>query len=259
MPAGNPGSVGGEMTGRSLAWPAYAILGGGILCVFLVAAGALGNRLGLLHFSSALGLLRWSAMLAIAVGALAVLLLLASLALRAPLTANLSALLGLVLALAVLLPAYQFKAKAQSVPPIHDISTDTAHPPAFVALMPQRRAAPNGAGYGGPALARQQQAAYPDIQPLRLELPAAAAYGRALAAAEAMGWDIAGRDPREGRIEAVATTFFFGFKDDVVIRVREIAPGASTIDIRSASRVGRGDVGANAERIRGFRARLLSD
>jgi uncharacterized protein (DUF1499 family) len=71
-----------------------------------------------------------------------------------------------------------------------------------------------------------------------------------------MGWEIAEADAAAGRIEATDTTFWFGFKDDVVIRIRPAEDGGSIVDIRSKSRVGMSDVGANAARIRAFRDRL---
>jgi uncharacterized protein (DUF1499 family) len=91
--------------------------------------------------------------------------------------------------------------------------------------------------------------------PLELKEPPPAAYARALAAAEAMGWEITARDPGTARIEAVATTRWFGFKDDVLVRVSPSGAG-SRLDVRSKSRVGKGDVGANARRIRAFFERL---
>jgi uncharacterized protein (DUF1499 family) len=100
-----------------------------------------------------------------------------------------------------------------------------------------------------------QRAAYPDIAPLELALPAAAAFERSLAAARAMGWEIVEADAAAGRIAAVDTTFWFGFKDDVTVRVSPAAAG-SRIDVRSTSRVGRGDAGTNARRIRAFLERL---
>jgi uncharacterized protein (DUF1499 family) len=102
-----------------------------------------------------------------------------------------------------------------------------------------------------PATAEQQRRAYPDIQPLILPVPSGDAFAKARAAAQAMGWEIASADPAAGRIEAVATTFWFGFKDDVTVRVTPQG-AASRIDVRSRSRVGRGDAGANAERIRRY-------
>jgi uncharacterized protein (DUF1499 family) len=123
----------------------------------------------------------------------------------------------------------EFLRQARSVPPINDISTDLANP----------------------AFAEQQRKAYPDIQPLELAEDPATAYSRALAAAEAMGWEIVRKDPAAGRIEAVATSAWFGFKDDVVVRVAPAIRG-SRVDVRSKSRVGRSDIGTNARRIRAY-------
>jgi len=141
--------------------------------------------------------------------------------------------------------------EARRVPPIHDISTDIANPPAFVALLAARLAAPNGADYAGEALAEQQRKGYPDIAPLALAAPPAAAFERALAAARALGWTIVAAEPNALRIEATDMTPFFGFKDDVVIRITPSGE-ASRVDVRSMSRVGRSDLGANARRIRAF-------
>jgi uncharacterized protein (DUF1499 family) len=85
--------------------------------------------------------------------------------------------------------------------------------------------------------------------------PPARAFDRALDAARGLGWEIVGVEPAEGRIEATDTTFWFGFKDDVVVRIRPEG-SRSRIDVRSLSRVGRSDVGANARRIRRFVERL---
>ncbi|MES2562218.1 MAG: DUF1499 domain-containing protein, partial [Pseudomonadota bacterium] len=116
---------------------------------------------------------------------------------------------------------------------------------------PIRRNTPNGPEYGGEKIASQQQAAYPDIQPRLLESPPAAAFDRALKAARNMGWEIIAAVREEGRIEATATTRWFRFKDDVVIRVQPQGTG-SRIDVRSKSRLGRSDLGANAKRIRAY-------
>ena len=86
-------------------------------------------------------------------------------------------------------------------------------------------------------------------------MPPDRAFARAEAAARSLGWDIAAAVPAEGRIEATATTRWFGFKDDVVIRIAA-APGGSRVDVRSVSRVGKSDLGANARRIRAFLAAL---
>jgi len=104
-------------------------------------------------------------------------------------------------------------------------------------------------------VAAQQQQAYPDLKPKVLSLPPAEAVQKSIDAARSLGWQIAGSDTAAGRIEATDTTGWFGFKDDVVIRVRPQAQG-SRVDVRSASRVGRSDIGKNAERIREFLDKL---
>jgi uncharacterized protein (DUF1499 family) len=73
-----------------------------------------------------------------------------------------------------------------------------------------------------------------------------------------MGWEVVTVDSEAGRLEAIDTTFWFGFRDDVVVRVR---PGADDVrvDVRSVSRVGVGDLGANAARIRHFLDRLATE
>ncbi len=146
--------------------------------------------------------------------------------------------------------------EGRKLPPIHDITTDTERPPGFVAVLPLRKDAPNSTEYGGAELAAQQKLGYPDLAPATLGLPPRAAFDSALKIARASGWEIVAAVAEDGRIEATATTDWFGFKDDVVIRVTP-AGGGSRIDMRSVSRVGRSDLGANARRIREF-MRLLA-
>ena len=134
-------------------------------------------------------------------------------------------------------------------PPIHDISTDTGDPPPFVAVVPLNT--PGRTDYEGEVIAAQQRDAYPDLGPARLDVPPREAFDRALAAVYRMRWQLVEADEPAGRIEATDTTFWFGFKDDVVIRVRP-AGGGSRIDVRSLSRVGGGDAGTNAARIREY-------
>lgn len=147
---------------------------------------------------------------------------------------------------------------AAGAPPIHDITTDTADPPVFVQATEARQGAANPSGYAGAVVAEQQRRSYPDIQPVTLDVPVAAAFDRALATARAMGWRLLGASPIDGRIEASDTTFWFGFQDDVVIRVRPAGAGA-LVDVRSASRADVvGDAGTHARRVRAFLAALKS-
>ncbi len=168
---------------------------------------------------------------------------------------------GLVLGLLILLvPAITVignRRQAHGLPPIHDVSTDTVDPPLFVDVVSRRRPGENTLEYGGETVARQQRAAYPDLQPLVVDEPAAVVFVRALTAVQALGWEVAGQDAAAGRIEATDTTFWFGFQDDVAVRIRP--EGArSRVDVRSISRIGGGDVGTNARRIRTLLTALTS-
>ncbi len=151
----------------------------------------------------------------------------------------------------------RYESQRHQYPPIHDISTDTTDPPVFVDVLPLRKNARNPVEYGGPKIAVQQQRAYPDLQPVILSEPPPKAFDRALEAARKMGWDVVAANPEALRIEATDTTFWFRFKDDVVIRLRP-AEGGTRLDVRSLSRVGGGDVGTNAKRIRAYLQELES-
>ncbi|UYN94831.1 MAG: DUF1499 domain-containing protein [Enhydrobacter sp.] len=143
---------------------------------------------------------------------------------------------------------------ARATPQLNDVSTDTADPPALVVTLQMRRGAHTPAAYAR-EFADLQRAFYPEIQPVRLAIPPAEAFRRADRVATEMGWDIVARAPTEGRLEAVETTRWFGFRDDIVVRIRADGPG-SRIDIRSKSRVGRSDLGVNAERVHQFTTKL---
>ena len=213
-----------------------------VALVMLVLSGP-GTRFQLWDYRLGFTLLAWAAYTAIAGG------LVSATALAIPAVRRrgmLMPMLALVVALAVLYGPLEFRRQARAFPPINDITTDTENPPRY---MTQSRP------YPGADFARQQRAAYPDLLPVLMPAPPAVAFKKAVAAAEAMGWEVVGVDAAAGTIEAVDTTKFFGFKDDIAIRVTATADG-SKIDIRSKSRVGRGDVGTNAQRIRAYSERL---
>jgi len=213
-----------------------------------------GSRLGWWHFRTGFSMLRWAAdggLLAAAVSIVGLILSRRQLS-RARLILSIS---GLAIGLLVLGVLWSWWHTAQSVPAIHDITTDTENPPAFVSILPLRKDAANPAEYGGPEIAAKQKTAYPDLAPAMLPLPPPPAFEQALRTARDMGWTIVDSNPGEGRIEATDTTFWFGFKDDIVIRVAAANQG-SRVDVRSVSRVGRSDVGTNAKRIRKFLERL---
>jgi uncharacterized protein (DUF1499 family) len=155
--------------------------------------------------------------------------------------------------------------RLRSAPPIHDITTDVDEPPQFKALVPVRAAAQaaNPPDYqriqtvGGASLdiGAAQTRAYPAVRPLDLAQPPEQALQLADQAARNMGWQVVAVVPGDGRMEATDTTLYFGFADDVVVRVRPV-PSGSRVDVRSESRVGLGDAGTNARRIVKFLAEL---
>ena len=136
------------------------------------------------------------------------------------------------------------------VPRIHDITTDTLDPPQFVDVLPYRRHALNPPGYAGEAAAAQQRAAWPDLVPLDTPLDRRRVHVEARDAMIRAGWRIVGDDAGAGRLEAIATTRWLRFKDDVVVRLRDRPGGGTRVDVRSKSRIGRSDLGTNARRIR---------
>jgi uncharacterized protein (DUF1499 family) len=157
---------------------------------------------------------------------------------------------GLVLGLLLAGPPLLMWREAATLPPIHDISTDTENPPRFAAVLPLREGAPNSLEYSA-EVAQQQKQAYPDIGPATLPQSPTRALDLADQAARAMGWEIVAISPPDLRIEATATTRLFGFKDDVVVRIMPATHG-SRVDVRSVSRIGQSDIGANAKRIRAY-------
>jgi uncharacterized protein (DUF1499 family) len=144
--------------------------------------------------------------------------------------------------------------RAYKLPWLYDITTDPIDPPRYEALARLRPREANPITYAGLYAAEQQRAAYPDIEPLLVSATPLEAYEAALAVVTKRKWRIVDVRPpqtgrREGRIEAVARTPLMGFRDDIVVRVRAAEDGAR-IDMRSASRYGVHDFGANASRLR---------
>ena len=163
-----------------------------------------------------------------------------------------SAILGLILGLLLLAYPGYLGYRASKLPAIHDITTDPDNPPRFDVLA---RLRPRGSNdYPGGAVSQAQRSAYPDIAPLQESVPPKLAYDIALALVTKRKWHVVDARPpaagrREAVIEAVARTPIMGFRDDVVIRVSTVGAGAR-VDMRSASRYGLHDFGANAARIR---------
>ena len=164
------------------------------------------------------------------------------------------ALLGLAIGLGLILVVLVSAAPGASYPPINDITTDLEDPPAFASDTVVPDYAGRDMSYPAEFVAIVREA-YPDLRPLHLDVAPDSAFGRALGAAESLGWEVVASDPDRGVFDARDETDLFRFVDDVTVRVRPDGEGAR-IDVRSKSRDGRGDLGANAMRIRAFFAAL---
>ena len=146
---------------------------------------------------------------------------------------------------------------ASDKPPINDISTDTVNPPAFKAIDASIRGQDVSPIAYNPAFAPQQERAYPDVRSLDLPIEPGKAFDVAMAANNP-NWQIILADRNAGRIEAVETSMWWGYKDDIVIRLTKTAQG-TRVDMRSKSRVGEGDLGANAQRIADYLDRVATE
>jgi len=229
-------------------------LGLAVLAAAAVLAAGPGYRIGWWGLGAAFTLLRYGVELALLTGAIALVAVAVCGATGSGRRLGIG-LLALVIALAAFGVPWRLLGQARRVPPIHDITTDLDDPPRFVAVLPLRQGAPNTAEYAGAALAAQQRAGYPGLAPARFAAPPDQVFARAVEVARGLGWQIVAAVPAEGRLEATDRTRWFGFRDDVVVRVA--AEGTGTrVDVRSVSRVGRSDLGTNARRIRRFEEAL---
>tara|TARA_B100000768_G_scaffold139786_1_gene131152 strand:+ start:83 stop:841 length:759 start_codon:yes stop_codon:yes gene_type:complete len=230
-------------------WWSKAILVGGVVAICCVLVGSLGVRIGLWPYGTGFTFLTGGAVLAVIGLFLGIIAY--AVCLRKGLRAERSGILiGILLSAVILAQLGVQYAAVTTVPAIHNISTDTIDPPAFNKLVAIREAeGANPLVYDAELLAEQQQVAYPKVKTLISAEPTKVLFTEAMVVLEDLGLEIVNEDTAAGMIEATATTFWFGFKDDVVVRIRSTANG-SLIDVRSVSRVGQSDLGANAKRIR---------
>jgi uncharacterized protein (DUF1499 family) len=242
---------------RLLKFGSVAVLVFSGAAVLVLALAPLGSRLGWWHYSFGLyWLMPSSGFIAAIVVILSVVTLTlgwSQLRLRGRIMLSVTLLLGAALAY---VPWHYHRIRS-SLPPIHDITTDTDNPPSFHAVLPARTAENAGSvAYGDPQLPELQRKAYPDLAPIKSALPVAKAFDRALYVANTMpGWTIVASNPDAGRIEASQQSRWFQFTDDIVIRITSDAAG-SRIDMRSTSRQGQSDYGVNAARVRAYMVTL---
>jgi uncharacterized protein (DUF1499 family) len=242
------------------------------------ASAGLGTRVGLWEYGFGLSTMtfRWGPNLLFAAVGLGGLALVLAVVYRLVFgAANAPGAGGYVAALAALAVggaglwyADSVRTTARTLPPIHDITTDTANPPQFSAAMVERReddGARNSVDYAAKIdprserpLPEVQAEAYPDIVPIDTSAEPQLAYRAALGAARELGWRVTTASEDALMFEGTAETFWYGFKDDVVVRVTALEDGGSRIDARSVSRGGVSDLGANAARLRAFSERVRS-
>ena len=236
----------------------------GAVAAALIAA--IGTASGVWNFRSGLGALRYC-FFAAAGGALVALIAL-YLARRERQSRLVWAnAIALVAALGFLLYLGAKVRTARSVPAIHDISTNLDDVPQFSRLQVRADNLEKVPDLDKPELKAMEpearwkavhRSAYGDIHTVHLPTSVADSINRAEALARDRGWAIARSDPAAGILEATETSFFFRFKDDVVVRARPAPEGGSQVDMRSISRVGSSDVGVNAKRVRAFLTDLQS-
>ncbi len=239
-----------DNTATPKAWWSRAILVGAIIAAALLPIGALGTRFGLWPFTTGFLLLAAATVLAVigfvtGIGGIIITRARPGRPHRPGLYRG-----TVICAVILVLMGLQFSAAA-GAPRIHDISTDVIDPPQFDRIVALRGEQANPLNFDAATIAPEQRKYYPWVDTLRSDLAPDAALDRAVSVLKDMGLDIVNVDQSGGRVEATATTFWFGFKDDVVVRVR-LAPGGSFVDMRSVSRVGESDLGKNAKRIRRF-------
>jgi uncharacterized protein (DUF1499 family) len=226
------------------------LTGLGVAAVALVVLGAAGPayRLGA-SLPTAFAIMQWAEYIGLAAVLIAIGSAIYSYRAR-KWTGTLISVIALILALTAVAIPLSWQRRAQRLPSIHDITTDLDNPPAFQSILARRADAPNTLDRT-PQLALLQREAYPDLAPVTLPTPPAATFDRALAVAQSHGWEIVTADKSSGRIEATDTTRWFGFTDDVVVRLTPWGAG-TRVDVRSTARTGTGDLGRNASRIRRF-------
>jgi len=228
------------------------------LLVALASAAAMvlsgiGYRLDLYHFRVGFTILRWAFWFALA-GAL---LSLTGIAIARDRSRGtiVAAIIGVVVGVVTAYVPWSWKQTADSLPYIHDITTDTANPPEFVAAAKLRKPGEHPVTYDGQEVADLQRKAYPDLASLTTSASTEKVFEAAKAAIASMGMQLADADLAQGRIEANQTSLLYGFTDDMVVRIATGGDGTK-VDVRSKSRVGRSDLGQNAKRIRVFLAKL---
>ena len=238
------------MAETAKSWYAKAILVGAVIAAVLLPVGALGSKFGIWGFQMGFLALLAGTLLAV-VGLIAGVIAIFVSRKREFSADGPSLYIGIAVSALIIAVMFVQGLTATSVPPIHNISTDVMDPPQFNAVVALRGEGTNPLEYDADRIAPLQQSTYPGVTTLVLQTSRADALEKAVGVLTGMGLEIVATDADAGIVEATATTFWFGFKDDIVVRVRGSVVEA-IVDARSVSRVGVSDLGVNARRIREF-------
>jgi len=233
-----------------------------VLGPLIFVFAAIGYRLGFVELGTSLGVLsRKAGPLVLVSGLIVSLIAMAMAFFMQPRKGLLIATIALLVSLGGLIKAKSIGAKVDRLPLIHDITTDTQNPPKFTQAIIDARAstnAPNDLKYIGKKDLRDEKLfsvlqagapEYSDIRPVILSEDPAIVFGEVLTLIKQAGWELVTEDVDAGILEATDTTFWYGFKDDIIVRIRPGEGGGSVVDMRSVSRVGASDIGKNAERL----------
>lgn len=230
----------------------------GLICILMAALMMFGSAMGLwepiVGFSASRSYNNILGYIATTIGCIALIFSLVSKHVKSIVKSLIAVSFGLIILAPTLINMIK---EPVGYPPIHDITTDTQTPPLFTYLTDDRPGAKNTLVYGGEEIAQQQINAFPTIKPILSALSPEKAFDKAITIADTMGWQVVSKKPESYIFEATARTAFFNFADDVVIRVMPEENG-SRIDMRSVSRIGRGDRGMNAQRIKQFTYKFMN-
>jgi uncharacterized protein (DUF1499 family) len=222
-----------------------------LVAFLLVALSGPLHRFGIINLGAAFTGFKYGVYMGIAALVLLVVLLAVQMiSKRKIVTLNSTAIVAIFSAVAIIIPIGMLN-KGTSSPAIHDISTDLVNPPKFDAVALLRVNASNPITYAGAISAEQQRQAYPELKTLTYSQPKAELVAAVEQATKNLGWALVDTDVNKGKIEATDTTIWFGFKDDIVVRVNDKGDKRE-VDIRSKSRIGASDLGKNAQRIHDF-------
>ncbi|MEY4270447.1 MAG: hypothetical protein RLZZ58_1663, partial [Pseudomonadota bacterium] len=256
MTNGITGTIGRKSWGQRLSRGAFWLSLAGLVIALGGAFAAGADIIGKLAGLSSLGA---GAMAALLGGVLALVAVIIHMRRGSGSTRHI--MLALLLAAPLLGYVGYFFKTASGLPPIHDVTTNLDNPPTFAKLalradnldmVPDRGRADLQSLAPVDRWKTLHREAYADIKPLSVQSDVAATVDKIAAQAKARGWDVALVDKAAGRVEATERVSLYKFADDIVFIVTPdpANPAQSVVNARSVSRIGIGDVGVNARRIR---------